>query len=389
MPKNRQARGKTFTSEDYEKFKKYLSIMHEKAVEIMNILNHEDRRYIEKFFTQYYPTKQEHYWSLKKLFCLAMYIPIFLQIGMSAVERGIFDTLIYIDTHSGPGLAKVGADPEDIVLGSPTLAITWPQIIADKVKTFRKIQNGFNKLYFVEKDHKTYAVLQKIVQTIGNKNIELFQGDVNHVLPAIKKKIKKQYRKPLILMFIDPYGEFSTQIQHNRFYEFVKDWAVDIVFNIMSPNLVRGIKSKKNNTALLRTCIRELWGDLCEEENREEAEEKIREELEICNCYEQPRQCNIRRDDIVKAYIARLILDGYTSIGVIPVKYEGKILYHLAFASKGKNSQTWLGNYMEYLRNKAPNDYDTLRNLWLQATGRQLTLNGFFRKNNPPQDKRP
>jgi len=73
------------------------------------------------------------------------------------------------------------------------------------------------------------------------------------------------------------------------------------------------------------------------------------------------------------------LLDGYSFIGVIPVKYVGKILYYLMFASKGRNSQTWLGNYMEYLKTRAPDDYETLRNLWLQPTWRQITLNKWIK----------
>lgn len=354
----------------YDRFKEYLYVMHKQAVEIMNTLNQSDRQYVEHFFRNYYPTQKEHYWSLKKLFTLAMYIPTFLQIGMSAVDRGRFDALIYIDTHAGPGLAKVGINEKDIVLGSPLLAVKWPEIVASNVCIFRKISRGFDKLFFVEKHPRTHSVLRRIVDNLGISNVKTIQGDVNKKLLSIRKAIEEKYKNPLILMFIDPYGEFSNQIQYKVFSSFVKDWAVDLVYNVMSPSIARGIMGKRNSMNELKSCIIKYWGNLCDH--------SVHKKLKICQCYANPKLCDIGSDDVVTAYSQILRLTKYITIRVVPVDYNGHILYHLLIASKAKRSYEWINNYIEYLNYKAPRDYNTLKNLWLQATGRQKPIFDFI-----------
>lgn len=353
----------------YDKFKEYLHVMHEQAIEIMNTLDQRDKQYVESFFQNYYPTQKEHYWSLKKLFTLAMYIPMFLQIGMSVVNKGKFDALIYIDTHAGPGLAKVGDNKKDIVLGSPLLAIKWPEIVASNIKNFGKISRGFNELFFVEKDPSTYSVLRRIVYNLGVSNAEVIQGDVNEKLLGIRKVIERKYDNPLILMFIDPYGEFSNQIQYRVFHSFVKDWAVDLIYNVVSPNIARGIMGKKNSVNELKTCITRYWGDLCDHNNTKT--------LKICQCYADPQLCNIGPDDIVTAYRHILKLNKYITIHVVPVDYNKHTLYHLLIASKAAGSYRWINNYIQYLNTKAPRDYNILKNLWLQVTGRQKPIFDF------------
>jgi len=126
--------------------------MHEAALDILSKLGEHGRGYLESFFKDYYPTGTEHYWTLKKLFSLAMYIPMFLQIGLKAIKKRTFDSLVYVDTHAGPGLAKVGTDPDEVVLGSPLLAVKWPKIIGGHVANFKKVAEGFEALFFIEKD---------------------------------------------------------------------------------------------------------------------------------------------------------------------------------------------------------------------------------------------
>lgn len=355
---------------NYERFKQYLHIMHNEALNIMHSLDTTDQQYVSRFFSNFYPTQKEHYWSLKKLFCLAMYTPMFLQIGLSHKNKlnKSFDALIYVDTHAGPGLAKVGNDDKDIVLGSPLIAIRWPEIIATNVKSFSKIYNGFDKLFFVEKDKETFYVLKRTLKSI-RKDIEVIKGDTNNKLMIIKKQIERECKNPLILMFIDPFGKIETQIEHNKFKDFIEGWSVDLVFNVMSSSIVRGLTSLKENGAdikKIRDVITYLWGDLCES--------NLSSELRICDFYKNPQKHSIGIEDVVDAYKHRLRLDGYKFVEAIPVKYKGNVLYHLIFASKAKNSYKWLGNYIEYIKTKVPEDYETLKNLWMLAKGRQKQL---------------
>ncbi len=348
---------------DYESFKNYLYTMHSQAVDIMNSLSESDKRYVEHFFQNYYSTQQEHYWTLMKLFTLAMYIPMFLQIGMSVVEQGKFDALIYVDTHAGPGIAKVGVGEDEIVLGSPLLAAKWPEVIAANVRSFRKIAGGFNELFFVEKEPRTCSVLRRIVSNLGLDKANVLMGDVNQRLYNIKKDIEERYRSPLILMFVDPYGKLSDQIRCSVFKDFVLNRAVDLVYNVMSPNIVRGLKPK--NHAEIRRCIEELWGSLCNELVN----------LNVCLCYTSFNYCSsLSVNDVVEAFIHLFKGLGYRAVGKVPIKYMEHVLYHLLIASKAPSSAKWISNYISYLKTKAPRDYNTLKNLWLQVTGRQRSL---------------
>jgi len=52
-------------------------------------------------------------------------------------------------------------------------------------------------------------------------------------------------------------------------------------------------------------------------------------------------------------------------------------MYYLVLASKINGSYEWLRNYVEYLQIKTPEDYKTLKNLWLQAYVRVKSLLEF------------
>jgi len=368
-------KSKTTTFSKYKSFEEYLGLMHRKAVEILQNLNENDRKYANMFFEKYYPAEKEHYWSLKKLYSLAMFIPMFLQIGLKAKKRKLFNEIIYVDTHAGPGLAKVGPHEKDIVLGSPLLSLEWPGVVAGRVKSFSKINVGFDKYFFIERDYRTYALLKKIVNTYyTGKNVEVLHGDSNKIVPIIKKKVEK--KKPLILLFIDPYGELDSQLEYTALNEILSIDAVDVVFNVMSPYISRGLMGMKKSISSFRECVDRLWGPVCKDRESLLYKMSINFGSRICECYhmEDLSKCVIGINDILAMYELLLRLRNYNFVDFVPVEYKGHILYHLMFASKSKGARTWLGNYIKYLRGKAPKDYATLRSLWLKATGRLSTL---------------
>jgi len=357
---------------EYERFKQYLHLMHSNALDLLSNLNEKDRKHVYKFFKEYYPTQKEHYWTLKKLFSLAMYIPMFLQIGISAIEKGIFDSVIYVDTHAGPGLAKVGKDNREVVLGSPLLALLWPEIIGKNLKSFKKIAKGFDKLFFVEKDIPTYKTLNGVAKrNVKFENVKVIYGNSNQLLLNIKKEIIETYEKPLILMFVDPFGKFSDQLFHKPFFEFTRDLQVDIVMNVNAPSLARGFEGKKHNVTEFERTLKDLWGDLYQAPNAGIFSE-------LFKSYKKAWY-SVRERDILDAYISRFKVDGYRFVEAVPVEFaKSKIIYYLLFASKGKQSYRWISNYMNYLRTKTPNNYDTLKKLWLQATGKLKDLQRFL-----------
>ena len=61
-------------------------------------------------------------------------------------------------------------------------------------------------------------------------------------------------------MFVDPYGEFSRQIRYGVFADFISGYSVDLVYNVMSPSIARGLLGEKSSPKGLRKKISEYWG---------------------------------------------------------------------------------------------------------------------------------
>jgi len=370
--------GKSKYTGNYENFKQYLNLMHERAAQIIEMFRDRDRELQQLDELLKEGEQAEHYWTLKKLFSLAMYIPMFLLIGRSSFEKGHCDGLIYIDTHAGPGLAKVGKERQEIVLGSPLLALYWPTIIGNRLKTFKKIEKGFDKLFFIEKDRQTCIILKQLVDAMGDggnlDNVEIFCNDSNKQLYEVREKIIKNYKKPLILMFVDPFGRLDDQIKYNVFLKFTRGLRVDLIMNINASMLTRGlIEIRRHNYEGFIEAVKQLWGDLYKAP-RSGTLSKI---FEYCKHELQFTDANIHSEDVLYAYLAAIKSVGYRCVEHIPVKFDQRLMYYLVFASKSSGSYEWLRNYVEYLRTKTPEDYETLKNLWLQAYGRVKSLLEF------------
>jgi three-Cys-motif partner protein len=347
---------------DYEKFKEYLFEMHERALRVYHRLSPVRKEYLRSYFEGNFKEIREHYWTLRKLYCLAMYIPMFLQIGMKH-----FDKVVYVDTHAGPGLAKIGEGEDELVLGSPLLAIAWPEIVASHNINFEKIKKGFDALYFIDIDSRAIDVLREAINYVTDdteswtSKTKSYPGDANSVLLSkVKGDIEKRFgREVLVMLFIDPFGELESQLRYDVFREFVETFRTDVIFIVMSSPIARALSSK--NGGELRKWVKELWGEICESDEGRR--------LSLCTFNERgPRRIGV--NDIVDAYKAVLEQCNY-KVKVFEVTYEKKVLYHLIVASRGDR---WLDGYEKYIRERTPPDYKTLKNLFLQVRGKQAVL---------------
>ena len=127
--------------------------------------------------------------------------------------------------------------------------------------------------------------------------------------------------------------------------------------NVMTSSLARGLSSILSQSEnLFRERMRELYGEIGV---------KIAE-------YDRRYTPAKWTDSVVSIHRACLKMIGYNFIGILPIAFRGRsTLYHILFASKAKNAaKEWFGRYMNYLREKTPEDYETLKTLWLQASGR-------------------
>lgn len=333
--------------------------MHDIAKQLIEALK-DNKTILNQYIKSHYERLKEHYWTAKKLLILALYIPMFLQIG-----RKHFNTIIYIDTHAGPGLAMIGE--EEWFLGSPLIAAIWPSIIAKRVSQFKKIAKGFDRMYFIDIDEYAYTLLLKlreiVAETLGYSDLKdkivIRKGDANTLLcKEIREDIRQRYKgkKILVLMFIDPFGSLNEQIKYSVLECFTKDLKVDIVMIVLFNELIRGLASEVSLDRVMKH-VEELWGkDFC---SLNEAKE-----LSICKCFNQmlsPRQCKLDGEDIVKAYeiIVKIRL-GYRKIIKLPVQgKDNRIYYYIIMATKGKGE--WLEKYAEYVNNYIPSDYNELK----------------------------
>ena len=358
MAQQKRRRPKNQLQIPYERFTRYLGIMHQKALELLDSLNDADRRAVSTFFKNYYPTKREHYWSITKLFCHAMYIPMFLQIGKS-----YFRKLIYIDTHSGPGLAKIGAGENEIVLGSPLIAIYWPNIIASQedLPQFRNIINGFDELYFIDINPRNIDVLEKFIDDANLGKVHTYRGDVNEILPHIDLD-----EKALVYMFVDPYGDLRSQLNFNALSSFLRGKRVDIMMAIFATNIARGLSAISDEDVLVETVERLFGKGFCNS-----------------SCSPAVKLCTVgtkKVDDVLEAYKCALKSLGYRRIETLPIRFKKGILYYMILAIRG-GSGTWVDNYINYISEKAPlNNYNVLRRLWFRIyeNKKQRSILEFF-----------
>ncbi|MEM1770151.1 MAG: hypothetical protein QXG93_06705, partial [Nitrososphaerota archaeon] len=177
-----------------------------------------------------------------------------------------------------------------------------------------------------------------------------------------------------ILMFVDPFGRLDDQIKYNVFLKFTRGLRVDLIMNINASMLTRGlIEIRRHNYEGFIEAVKQLWGDLYKAP-RSETLSKI---FEYCKHELQFTDANIHSEDVLHAYLAAIKSVGYRCVEHIPVKFNQRLMYYLVLASKSSGSYEWLRNYVEYMRTKTPEDYETLKNLWLQACGKVKSLLEF------------
>ncbi len=337
MGKKRSKKYRRSKREDtYEKLSRYLYLMNHKAIKIYNKLPKLYRRAIDKYFEKQYSTAGGHYWTIAKLYSHAMYIPIFLQIG-----KQYFDKFTYIDTHAGPGIAKIAKEKEDIMLGSPCIAFEWPEIVRENVPQFRNIPD-FNRYIIIEKDKNITPILKQILKTEYSFE-DVKENDCNRVL----KKINLE-EKELAYMFVDPFGDIDTQLKYDTLKTFVENRNVDLLLVLMSSFLIRGIKSIKDPVKKAYV-LKHLFGD--------------------------PKLDIINEKSIIEKYIQILNDMGYKTTRSIPITYKKGTIYNLIIAVKKENAE-WVFNFEEYIKERI-SSYDGIKTVFEQIRGRQKTLDDY------------
>ena len=103
-----------------------------------------------------------------------------------------FDGAVYVDLFAGTGLVKL-TDTGYVVAGSAPCAVTT--------------KKGFRYSILVEKDKDKCKYLEeRMLKIIQKDDFEVINGDSNEIIQEVIEKIKSKFKKPIILVFVDPEG---------------------------------------------------------------------------------------------------------------------------------------------------------------------------------------
>jgi len=94
----------------------------------------------------------------------------------------------------------------------------------------------------------------------------------NKQLYEVRENIIKNYKKTLILMFVDPFGRLDNQIKYNVFLKFTRSLRVDLIMNINALMLalrsgtparsLNSVITSLNSLMLIfipKTCYMHIW----------------------------------------------------------------------------------------------------------------------------------
>lgn len=135
-------------------------------------------------------------WSEDKYTLVGLYDRLF-----SSGMKNKWESRVYIDLYSGPGLVKV-RDSTKLLWGSPILALG--------------LKDPFDKYIFCEENPEAMSALHDRVRThFPNANVEFVQGNCDEKIEDVCARIPKATatNRVLSFCFVDPYDlsiKFST-----------------------------------------------------------------------------------------------------------------------------------------------------------------------------------
>ena len=101
-----------------------------------------------------------------------------------------FDGAVYVDLFAGAGLVRVGGT-DDVVAGSALCAT--------------EVGKGFDFGVMIERDRERCDCLRKRTSKIKTESL-VINGDSNEVIPYVLDAIADRFKRPIVLVFVDPQG---------------------------------------------------------------------------------------------------------------------------------------------------------------------------------------
>lgn len=134
--------------------------------------------------------------TLLKLIFVSYYGEMFAKIakGQSARQRG-YDGAIYLDLFAGPGIVTIRGTA-DRVAGSPIAVTSGALAIVP-----------FDHSILIEsKPERSRALKERLHRFLPPNTFLVVEGDCNSEIDRVVSYIKKRWKKPIILAFVDPEG---------------------------------------------------------------------------------------------------------------------------------------------------------------------------------------
>jgi len=258
-------------------------------------------------------------WSEDKYALVGLYDQLFSE-GM----KNKWDSRVYIDLYSGPGLVKV-RETNRFLWGSPMLALG--------------VKHPFDKYIFCEKNPESLSALKKRVKAhFPSADVEFVAGDCDDEIDSICRLIPKASaaNRVLAFCFVDPYDlsiKFSTV---SKLAKHFMDFLFLLALN-MDANRNQAYYLKRSNTK-----IDEFLGDI-----DWRARWKVAAETTTF-----PR------------FLAEVYAERMESLKYLPVKFEtmkqvrsgvkNLPLYHLALFSRHKLAYKYWGQVLRYSTPQLP-----------------------------------
>ena len=261
-----------------------------------------------------------------------------------------YDGAVYVDLFAGTGLVKVG-DDGDVVAGSAPCAVTSGK--------------GFDYSVMVEKNGSRLRLLEKRMSEIFQQEefvgisgeFDVIEGDCNEVIWDVIDKIKKRFKKPIILVFVDPEGleiKFRTLKALSDQFQ-----SCDFLINVNAQGLSRVAGQKRRGI-----------------QNREQTLEEYLEE--DANTFLQElaegKTPQTKYAEQVRKILGRLVGSS------IKIRSDGdKVEYYLLWRTRMTGGGSGYARAVSVLKEKIERlDGNRVRLMLDQMHGRNTSMDSFF-----------
>jgi len=256
--------------------------------------------------------------------------------------------IVYVDLYSGPGLAYIGPERDDVILGSPLISVFWPKYVSENVKQYRGLKL-FDEYFF--NDLYRGAILEQILDELKKKGLaniayEVHKLHIDYALIYVAKKMEKEGSCGLV--FLDPPGNLDAQPKIKYLAKLTKN-KVDLLHVFQTTSIARALKVAD------KSLLMEVLGFIPSAE--------------------------IGTEELAKAFAQKTLVGklGFRHGVMFPISYKGeRLAYHVVLAVK-KYGAPWIDPFKEwYVEHVFIRSIKEMRAIWFKHAKGMPTLLEFM-----------